>query len=194
MNITTSNRASFLIYVLLTMASLGAALVLQPTTTTNGCSSGRQGVVGVWDAIHQNANSRSNHNRLAAIPFVMDSSSTATTFGSGPAILDRPAVETRTERVVENGAPIKERKNMGSEWWEVRIYNDSDNTREHVARILVQVTGLTEIAAYQTMMQAHQNGLAVVGQYAYEVAEMYLSALRNMGIVCDTVPVVEDFA
>jgi len=125
----------------------------------------------------------------------MDSSSaTAATSGSGPAILDRPSVVTRTERAAEHDAPIKERKNMGSEWWEVRIYNDSDNTREHVARILVQVTGLTEIAAYQTMMQAHQNGLAVVGQYAYEVAEMYLSALRNRGIVCDTVPVVEDFA
>merc|ERR1719384_1207949 len=102
MNITTTNSASFLIYVLLTMASLGSALVLKPTTT-NGCSSGRQGVVGVWDTIHQNSNSRSNHNRLAAnIPFVMDSSSATATSGSGPAILDRPSVVTRTERAAEH--------------------------------------------------------------------------------------------
>merc|ERR1712113_1162731 len=105
----------------------------------------------------------------------------------GPAILDRPAVEKKQER-----APVKESKRTGSEAWEVRIYNDGMNTREFVARCLVQITGLSEITAYQTMMQAHQNGVAVVGRYVYEIAEMYHNALKKNGIVCDLVPVDEE--
>lgn len=104
--------------------------------------------------------------------------------GGAPAILDRPQ-----ERVEE---PTKQKKRMGSEAWEVRIYNDGLNTREHVARSLVQVTGMSESVAYQTMMQAHQNGIAVVGRWVYEVAEMYHDSLKDKGIVCDIVPVDED--
>eukprot|EP00522_Entomoneis_paludosa_P013091 CAMPEP_0172451216 /NCGR_PEP_ID=MMETSP1065-20121228/9338_1 /TAXON_ID=265537 /ORGANISM="Amphiprora paludosa, Strain CCMP125" /LENGTH=176 /DNA_ID=CAMNT_0013203145 /DNA_START=178 /DNA_END=708 /DNA_ORIENTATION=- len=103
----------------------------------------------------------------------------------GPAILDRPE-----QRKTDD--PVKERKGMGHEAWEVRIYNDGLNTREHVARSLVQVTGMTEMTAYQTMMQAHQNGIAVVGRWVYEVAEMYHDALRSNGIICDIVPVDEE--
>jgi ATP-dependent Clp protease adaptor protein ClpS len=117
----------------------------------------------------------------------------------GPAVLDRPTVIERptvverpeTERVVDKRA-AKERKGMGHEAWEVRIYNDGLNTREHVARSLVQITGQTEMEAYQTMMQAHQNGIAVVGRWVYEVAEMYAEGLKKNGIVADMVPVEED--
>jgi ATP-dependent Clp protease adapter protein ClpS len=56
----------------------------------------------------------------------------------------------------------------------------------------VQVTGMSEMGAYQTMMQAHQNGIAVVGRWVYEVAEMYHDALKQNGIVCDLVPVEEE--
>jgi ATP-dependent Clp protease adapter protein ClpS len=112
---------------------------------------------------------------------------------SGPAILDRPAVEVQRisrELVAE---PVKERKGMGDgEAWEVRIYNDGLNTREHVARSLVQVTGLSELQAYQTMMHAHYNGIAVVGQWVYEIAEMFHDALKKKGIVCDLVPVGDE--
>ena len=106
----------------------------------------------------------------------------------GPAVLDRPLVERRETKDV----PTRERKSQGHEAWEVRIYNDGLNTREHVARSLVQVTGMSEISAYQTMMQAHQNGIAVVGRYFFEIAEMYQEALRKQGIVCDIVPVEEE--
>lgn len=104
--------------------------------------------------------------------------------GGGPAVLDRP--ETLADE------PVKERRGQGHEAWEVRIYNDGLNTREYVARSLVQVTGMAEILAYQTMMQAHQNGMAVVGRWVYEVAEMYHDRLRNDGIICDLVPVEEE--
>jgi ATP-dependent Clp protease adapter protein ClpS len=106
----------------------------------------------------------------------------------GPATLERPQTQEK-ERVQE---PVKEGKSTGGEAWEVRIYNDGLNTREHVARSLVTVTGMAEITAYQTMMQAHQNGIAAVGRWCYEVAEMYHDALQTNGIVCDLVQVEED--
>eukprot|EP00586_Coscinodiscus_wailesii_P006644 CAMPEP_0172479954 /NCGR_PEP_ID=MMETSP1066-20121228/4771_1 /TAXON_ID=671091 /ORGANISM="Coscinodiscus wailesii, Strain CCMP2513" /LENGTH=121 /DNA_ID=CAMNT_0013240823 /DNA_START=296 /DNA_END=661 /DNA_ORIENTATION=- len=108
--------------------------------------------------------------------------------GAGPAVLERPAVADKKK----SSEPVKTKKRVGSEGWEVRIYNDGLNTREHVARCLVQVTGLTEIAAYQTMMQAHKHGMAVVGRWVYERAEMYRDALKKNGILCDMVPVDED--
>lgn len=103
---------------------------------------------------------------------------------TGPAVLERPEVEERKDS-------RRERKHQGNEAWEVRIYNDGLNTREHVARSLVQVTGLSELIAYQTMMQAHQNGVAVVGRWVFEVAEMYHDELKRNGIVCDLNPVDE---
>jgi ATP-dependent Clp protease adapter protein ClpS len=106
-----------------------------------------------------------------------------------PAILDRPDVVERIERV-EN--PSKERSRSGGDAWEVRIYNDGMNTREHVARSLVQVTGITEMVAYQTMMRAHQNGIATVGKWCFEIAEVYNEGLRKNGIISDIVPVDEE--
>lgn len=102
-------------------------------------------------------------------------------------MLDRPTVEKETTKT-----PAKERQSTGYEQWEVRIYNDGMNTREHVARCLVRVTGLSEIAAFETMMQAHRNGMAVVGRWVFERAEMYYDALKTNGIICDLVPVEED--
>lgn len=108
------------------------------------------------------------------------------TGGAGPAVLDRPQVEKR-----QNKSQEKSKERVGNEEWEVRIYNDGTNTREFVARCLVQIAGLTEMTAFQTMMKAHQNGIAVVGRYMFERAEMYHEALKKNGIVCDLVPVDE---
>ncbi len=105
---------------------------------------------------------------------------------TGPAVLDRPSVDkVRT--------PAKDRNQEGGETWEVRIYNDGMNTREHVARSLVQITGMAEMTAYQTMMMAHQNGIASVGLFCFEIAEMYNEGLRKEGIVSDIIPVDEEF-
>lgn len=103
-----------------------------------------------------------------------------------PAVLERPATK-------KSSSPSKQRHREGGETWEVRIYNDGDNTREHVARALVQITGMGEMNAYQTMMMAHQNGIASVGMFAFEVAEVYNEGLQKQGIVSDIIPVDEDF-
>jgi ATP-dependent Clp protease adaptor protein ClpS len=107
--------------------------------------------------------------------------------GGGPAVLDRPQVLERTTKEQKSTTVRR-----GNEAWEVRIYNDGMNTREHVARCLVQVTSLSEVQAYTCMMQAHQHGMAVVGRWVYEIAEMYHAALQDHGIVCDLVPVEEE--
>ena len=146
---------------------------------------------------HDTSNSlRNSPNTALSTAFVRDDvvmmpatldKPTANPGNAGPAVLDRPAVEKKISK-----DPVKERKTTGSEGWEVRIYNDGKNTREFVARCLVQIVAQSELEAYQTMMQAHQNGIAVVGTYVYEVAEMYYGALKKNGIVCDLVPVEED--
>lgn len=108
--------------------------------------------------------------------------------GSTPAVLDRPAIEIK-----ERTDKKKKHSHEGNgDSWEVRIYNDGMNTREHVARSLVQITGLTEMMAYRTMMQAHQNGIASVGKFCLEIAELYNEGLRKQGIHSDIVPVDED--
>lgn len=108
----------------------------------------------------------------------------------GPAVLDRPDTKKDTNT---KSTPAKQGHSEGGETWEVRIYNDGDNTREHVARALVQITGMGEMTAYQTMMTAHQNGIASVGLFAFEVAEVYNEGLNKQGIVADKIPVDEDF-
>ena len=105
----------------------------------------------------------------------------------GPAVLERSLTEERRQKHAR-----KQQSSVGDETWEVRIYNDGMNTREHVARALVQITGLSEFGAYQTMMQAHQNGIAAVGRWRFEIAEMYNDGLRRNGIISDIVPVEEE--
>ncbi len=51
----------------------------------------------------------------------------------------------------------------------------------------MQVVGLCESRAFYTMQQAHQNGIAKVGEYNQEVAECYEEQLNEKGIVCDVV-------
>lgn len=125
-----------------------------------------------------------SRDNVVMMPATLQKETVQTT---APAALEQPKVQEK-----KKNSPNKERSHLGSEVWEVRIYNDGMNTREHVARSLVQVTGLSEFGAYQTMMRAHQNGIAAVGRWCFEVAEMYNEGLRQNGIISDIVPVDED--
>jgi ATP-dependent Clp protease adapter protein ClpS len=42
------------------------------------------------------------------------------------------------------------------------------------------------------MMEAHNNGMGVVGRYAFEVAELYYASLQENGLLVDMVPVEEE--
>ncbi|CAM9206760.1 unnamed protein product [Sphacelaria rigidula] len=73
--------------------------------------------------------------------------------------------------------------------YKVLLFNDNGNTREFVARSLVQVVGLPEDVAYQIMQQANDNGMAQVGIWHQEMADAYSSSLKERGLVSDIYPV-----
>lgn len=101
----------------------------------------------------------------------------------GPAVLDKPEVQKKNKS--EEDTDSKSSKSKG---WAVRLYNDPMNKREFVARCLTEVCALSDGAAYQCMMQAHQLGIAVIGCYHLEMAELYRDQLTEHGLMIDMVP------
>eukprot|EP00985_Skeletonema_marinoi_P024126 scaffold16573_cov119-Skeletonema_marinoi.AAC.4 len=107
---------------------------------------------------------------------------------NAPSILDRPTLPTTLPSIESDPThqDYSEQQHPNSDWI-LRIYNDNINTREYVAVCLVQVVGLCESRAYYTMQDAHDNGIAKVGEYNQEVAECYEEQLVERGIMCDVV-------
>ncbi|GMI13779.1 hypothetical protein TrVE_jg9638 [Triparma verrucosa] len=109
---------------------------------------------------------------------------------SSSTVLERPAVLSKPSTVL-NPSPSSSNKLTKPKGWSLRIFNDTTNTREHVARTLVQVTSKSEAEAYNLMMSAHRNGLAVVGIFLLEQAEMFCEQLGEFGLVADIQPIDE---
>lgn len=61
--------------------------------------------------------------------------------------------------------------------------------RDFLARCLMTVCSLKESTAYQVMMKAHTEGMAVVGVYDFETAETYCAGLKAKGLSADIIPV-----
>lgn len=122
--------------------------------------------------------------------FTTYTTTTTTPLFAGPATLE-PPVKEKTEEIVKDEEKVSESytKKGG---WAVRLFNDPMNKREFVAMCLTKVCGLSDGQAYQVMMQAHQNGVAIVGRYDFERAELYRDSLVEHGLVCDMIPVEED--
>jgi ATP-dependent Clp protease adaptor protein ClpS len=113
-------------------------------------------------------------------------------FASGPATLEPPVKERTIEKVEEKEEKVESQQNVKRGGWAVRLFNDPMNKREFVAMCLSKIVGLSDGQAYQVMMQAHQNGVAVVGRFDLERAELYKTALIDNGLTCDMVPVDEE--
>lgn len=109
---------------------------------------------------------------------------------SEPAVLEPPSVQEKIKQ--EDEQATKQSSNSKRGGWAVRLFNDPMNKREFVAMCLAKVCGLSDGQAYQVMMQAHRNGVAVVGRYDFERAELYRDTLVGEGLVCDMVPVEDD--
>ena len=124
---------------------------------------------------------------VTATPDVVISTPLHMTVGSSSTTLDRP---TLTPSITDPYQSTDSEHAPNSDWI-LRIYNDNINTREYVAVCLVQVVGLCESRAYHTMQDAHDNGIAKVGEYNQEVAECYEEQLVERGIMCDVVASVE---
>jgi ATP-dependent Clp protease adapter protein ClpS len=107
---------------------------------------------------------------------------------SGP-VVDR---ETKVEEIRKRRSLNQNEFDDDSfDKWVLKLSNDSDNTRSYVCQCLVQVAKLTEEESYHKMMQAHQHGEAIIGEYCKEHAEYYKEALTNSGLVCEIFPINE---
>merc|ERR1712161_26616 len=61
-------------------------------------------------------------------------------------LIDNPSVKkhlnnNKNKNKNKHSSDQEEKKNMDNDEWELRLYDDQNNTREKVARVLVQVTG-----------------------------------------------------
>lgn len=127
-----------------------------------------------------------------------------------PAVLDRPTTkidysklrdEKHSSRDKNNhkDSPIHKHKDenknedenaANDNKWELWIYDDRANTREKVARVLVQVTARSEWEAFQIMKKADTTGIArVATNLQFEIAEAYNEGLRRQGILSEIKPV-----
>lgn len=102
------------------------------------------------------------------------------------AVASPTPVKKKEKKVVnESDSDSEKEKERG---WLVRLYNDPMNKREFVAMCLNDVCGLDDGASFTIMMKAHQTGIAVIGNYHRELAEMYKMRLSEEGLTIDMVP------
>ncbi|CAB9498589.1 protease adapter protein ClpS [Seminavis robusta] len=111
---------------------------------------------------------------------------------AGPAVLEPTIKEPETVEKEDLEDKTKDESKYKKGGWAVRLFNDPMNKREFVAMCLSKITGLSDGQAYQVMMQAHQNGVSVVGRYDQERAELYRDSLRDNGLSVDMIPVEDD--
>ncbi|CAE6966993.1 clpS [Symbiodinium natans] len=108
--------------------------------------------------------------------------------------VDMPVKEPPvTTTVAIPGAKVEEdTKQKRADEYRLVLYNDPLNKREFVARCLMTICLLKEGDAYQVMMKAHREGVAVVGTYSFETAEAYCDGLKSQGLSVDIFPVDKD--
>mmetsp|Transcript_36778 Transcript_36778/g.83206 ORF Transcript_36778/g.83206 Transcript_36778/m.83206 type:complete len:195 (-) Transcript_36778:165-749(-) len=110
--------------------------------------------------------------------------------------VELPVKEAPVETTVAiPGAKVSEEsKQKRADQYRLLLFNDPLNKREFVARCLITIALLKESDAYQVMMKAHTEGVAVVGTYQFETAEAYCEGLKAKGLAVDIIPVDGDDA
>jgi ATP-dependent Clp protease adaptor protein ClpS len=82
-------------------------------------------------------------------------------------------IEKRSTSTVRKPAPR----------YRVLLHNDDFNTMEHVVQTLMHtIAGMTQPQAVNIMMEAHNNGMALVITCALEHAEFYCETLQSHGL------------
>uniref|UniRef100_A0A6U4V643 Adaptor protein ClpS core domain-containing protein n=2 Tax=Hemiselmis andersenii TaxID=464988 RepID=A0A6U4V643_HEMAN len=93
--------------------------------------------------------------------------------------------EYQMEREEKKGATAvldRPRLDPGKKY-KVLLFNDDKNTREFVIDTLIKVIpGMTGDRAKLITAEAHNNGMAVVGIWMYELAEAYSDLLNSAGL------------
>lgn len=106
----------------------------------------------------------------------------------------KPKTDKKSDTTVEvvKGEDTEKEPKNGKNGWEIQLFNDGYNHRTFVAKCLCTICGKTDGQSYQIMMQAHKNGMGVVGRYHYEIAELYYGALKGEGLTVDMVEVDDE--
>eukprot|EP00977_Amphora_coffeiformis_P026291 scaffold25421_cov162-Amphora_coffeaeformis.AAC.1 len=114
---------------------------------------------------------------------------TTTSLAAAPATIEKPSTvekQKTTDRKASQDAGTKLPAFL------LRLWNDPYNKREFVARCLAEVCGKSDTESFQIMMQAHQAGMGIIGQYDLEIAELYLQSLKERSLLVDMVPVEDE--
>jgi len=181
MTTTVQHRSLLALACLLLLSLVGSAsgfLGLSPASTITG------GKTNTPVSVSSSKFLLSEHRRVVQ--------SAAFRLKAGPAVLEPPTKEKTEEKVEKKQDDKESASNYKKGGWAVRLFNDPFNKREFVSMVLCKICGLTDGQSYQVMMQAHQNGVAVVGRYDLERAELFKTALVENGLVSDMIPVDED--
>ncbi|WP_267383947.1 ATP-dependent Clp protease adapter ClpS [Cyanobacterium sp. uoEpiScrs1] len=73
--------------------------------------------------------------------------------------------------------------------YRVLLHNDDFNSMKYVVQTLTQtIVGMTQAQAVGIMMEAHNNGTALVITCALEPAEFYCETLKNHGLTSTIEP------
>jgi ATP-dependent Clp protease adaptor protein ClpS len=73
--------------------------------------------------------------------------------------------------------------------YRVLLHNDDFNSMEHVAQVLMStIPNLSQPQAVSIMMEAHNNGMALVITCELEHAEFYCETLQNHGLTSTIEP------
>mmetsp|Transcript_24918 Transcript_24918/g.53082 ORF Transcript_24918/g.53082 Transcript_24918/m.53082 type:complete len:176 (+) Transcript_24918:208-735(+) len=109
----------------------------------------------------------------------------------GSTVVDSPT-ETDTKIEITKDEVTEKQEQNGKNGWEIQLFNDPFNHRTFVAKCLCTICGKSDTESYQIMMQAHKNGMGVVGRYHYEIAELYYGSLKEEGLTVRMVEVDEE--
>ena len=101
-------------------------------------------------------------------------------------VIDEPITIEKTDR---DTTPDRAQAGTKLPAFLLRLWNDPYNKREFVARCLAEVCGKSDTESFQIMMHAHQSGMGIIGQYDFEIAELYLQSLRERALLVDMIPV-----
>jgi len=107
-------------------------------------------------------------------------------------VIDSPTKESDTKVEIIKEDITEEEKKSGKNGWEIQLFNDPFNHRTFVAKCLCTICGKSDGESYQIMMQAHRNGMGVVGRYHYEIAELYYGSLKAEGLTVRMVEVDDE--
>lgn len=107
-------------------------------------------------------------------------------------VVDSPTKESDTNVEIIKENVTEDEKKSGKNGWEIQLFNDPFNHRTFVAKCLCTICGKSDTESYQIMMQAHRNGMGVVGRYHYEIAELYYGSLKEEGLTVQMVEVDDE--